>query len=173
MTAFSAASARTCLTPEQLDYAQRLAPSMASLSDLDSATAMAHPFELRNVHPVVAAHVQVLFDDGHYTHATLEALKLLDETVDRLASGLPSGTDRMMKALNESAPRIALNSLGTQSDRDEQMGFKFLFAGAMAGIRNPRAHSTSVRDSLDDCLDFLGLVSLLLRRLQSAGHPVT
>jgi len=37
-------------------------------------------------------------------------------------------------------PIVKLNKLQSQSDLDEQMGFMFLFMGAMAGIRNPEAH---------------------------------
>src|SRR6266852_5741609 len=44
----------------------------------------------------------------------------------------------MMDALNENSSTVRLNGLATDSDIDEQKGFKFIFAGAATGIRNPR-----------------------------------
>jgi len=67
---------------------------------------------------------------------------------------------------------IKLNSCGTVSEKDEQKGFQFLFAGSMLAIRNPRGHEYAIDDSPDECLDHLGLVSLLIRRVQAAGHKI-
>ena len=49
------------------------------------------------------------------------------------------------------------------------MGFKFIFAGAATGIRNPRGHEVDIGDTPDEALDYLALASLLLRRLDAAG----
>ena len=46
---------------------------------------------------------------------------------------------------------------------------QFLFSGSILAIRNPGGHEFGVRDSPDQCLDHLGLASLLLRRLEDAG----
>ncbi len=128
-----------------------------------------HPFNERNIHPGLPSKVQRLFDDGHYAEATFEAMKYLEKCV-RQASGLKeAGQSLMMKAFGLPSPRIALNGLATRSETDEQEGFKFLFAGAIMGIRNPRGHD-SVSDSPQDCLDHLALASFLLRKLRAAGY---
>ena len=75
----------------------------------------------------------------------------------------------MMDAFNENSPKVELNGLATESERDEQMGFKFIFAGAATGIRNPRGHEIDLGDTPDEALDYLALASLLLRRLDAAG----
>lgn len=75
----------------------------------------------------------------------------------------------MMDAFNEDRAAIRLNALATDSDIDEQRGFKFIFAGVAAGIRNPRAHEVDLGDTLDEALDYIALASLLLRRLDAAG----
>ena len=51
-----------------------------------------------------------------------------------------------------------------------QDGYRFVFAGGVKAIRNPRGHEHSVVDDPDICLDHLSFVSLLLRRLEQAGY---
>src|SRR5438874_2453684 len=101
-----------------------------------------HPFEARNIHPDFPAQVRSLFDDGHYAQATLEGLKFLDEEVQRIAKSSDFGVTLMMRVFGGAPPPLRLNPGMTNSEKNEQEGFKFLFAGAMQGIRNPRGHTT-------------------------------
>ncbi len=41
------------------------------------------------------------------------------------------------------------------SEKDEQKGFQFLFAGSVLAIRDPRGHEYNFVDSPDKCLDHL------------------
>lgn len=128
-----------------------------------------HPFDSRNIHPDLPADVRTLFDDGHYSHATFEALKFLDEEVQRISSESDFGKTLMMRVFGGTPPKLQLNPGMTPTEKSEQEGYKFLFAGTMAGIRNPRGHQTGVRDDPDTCLDHLSLASMLLRKLEDAG----
>ena len=129
-----------------------------------------HPFELRNLSPALPADVRKLFDNGHYSQATFEAYKYVDKEVGRLANSAESGVKLMMAVLAESNPIVRLTQCGTVTEKDEQKGFQFLFAGSAMAIRNPRGHEYSIQDSPDDCLDHLSLASMLLRRLEAAGY---
>ncbi len=131
-----------------------------------------HPFEERNIHPKLPVVVKNLFDDGHYAQSTFEAFKFVDRVVAALSSTQDSGEGLMMRAFNEVNPLISLTPRASISEKDEQRGYRFMFAGAMIGIRNPRGHEHSMRDTPDECLDHLGLASTLLRRLEAAGHSV-
>lgn len=124
-----------------------------------------HPFESRNIHPRLPRIVLKLFNDGHFSQATFEAYKFLDKEVQRLANHTESGVKLMMDVFNEDKPQIRLNKLSSQSEIDEQRGFRFIFAGSMAAIRDPRGHEVNIVEPPDKCLDHLSLVSLLLRRL--------
>ena len=125
-----------------------------------------HPFDERNIHPEISSVSLKLFDDGHYSQATFEAFKFLDKRVQLLSSSVDSGFKLMMAAFAEANPKIKLTALGNPSEVDEQMGYKFIFAGAMSAIRNPRGHEINF-DSIDVCLDHLSLASVLLRRLEN------
>lgn len=124
-----------------------------------------HPFDERNIHPAISSVSQKLFDNGHYSQATFEAFKYVDKEVKKLANINDSGFKLMMAAFAEAAPKIKLTALKSQSEIDEQMGYKFIFAGAMSAIRNPRGHEITT-DPIDLCLDHLSFASVLLRRLE-------
>jgi uncharacterized protein (TIGR02391 family) len=125
-----------------------------------------HDFDLRNIHPLIEKVSKKLFDDGHYAQATFEAYKFLDNEVQRTAKSTDSGTSLMQKVFSGKPPLIRLTKLSNKSEEDEQDGYRFLFAGSMLAIRNPRGHTVNMADSPSDCLDQLSLASMLLRRLE-------
>lgn len=132
-----------------------------------------HPFERLNIHDCLPETVRKLFDDGHYSHATFDAFKYIDKEVSRISSKADTGYKLMMAAFNEQNPIIKLNDLSSSSKIDEQLGFKFLFAGGMSGIRNPRGHEYNIKDDVETCLSHLNFGSMLLRKLEEAGFRLS
>lgn len=124
-----------------------------------------HHFNQRNMHPAVEKFSKRLFDSGHYSQATFEAYKHLESRVKKMSKSKKSGKSLMMEAFNENKPLIILPSSQSTDEEEEQMGYKFIFAGAMMAIRNPRGHNTDLIETRDECLDYLSLASLLLRQL--------
>ncbi|MDR9772078.1 TIGR02391 family protein [Rhizobium hidalgonense] len=129
-----------------------------------------HPFDERNIHPEIGKVAQPLFDDGHYSQATFEVFKFIDLQVKKLSGINDSGYALMMKAFGDNNTKIKLTDMSTQSEIDEQSGYKNIFAGAMSAIRNPRGHEINA-DPIDRCLDHLTFASVLLRRLEERVHP--
>ena len=125
-----------------------------------------HPFDERNIHAKLPQIVMDLFDNGHYSQATFEAYKFIDNEIQRHSGLSESGFKLMMQVFTAEAPKIQLTPVHTISEMDEQKGFQFIFAGAVLAIRNPRGHKFGVIDTPDKCLDHLGLASLLLRNLK-------
>ena len=74
-----------------------------------------------------------------------------------------------MAAFDEKTPKLKLTPLISETEKDEQRGFRFIFAGGVQAIRNPRGHEYAVVDNPETCLDHLTFVSMLLRRLEVAG----
>jgi len=135
----------------------------------EASTKALHSFDARNIHPSLPIKVRKLFDDGHYAEATFHAFKYLDKQVQKHSLLTESGFKLMMAAFDDSNPRIQLTPLTSDSEKDEQKGYRFIFAGGVQAIRNPRGHEYTVTDDPDICLDHLGFVSMLLRRLEEAG----
>lgn len=142
--------------------------------DLSKAHVSVHPFDERNIHPDISKVSLKLFDNGHYSHATFEAFKLIDNRVKKLSGVKDTGFNLMMTAFDPKSPRIQLNELQSMSDTDEQLGFRHVFAGAMSGIRNPRGHDNEIDrpDTIDLCLDHLSVASVLLRTLENRKLPL-
>jgi uncharacterized protein (TIGR02391 family) len=128
-----------------------------------------HPFDVRNVHPGFPAKVRKLFDDGHCAEATFAAFKWVEKYVIKHSGKKESGRALMMTVFDKSKPLLKLNPLATMSDEDEQEGYRFMFSGAVMGIRNPGGHEVELSDDPDVCLDHLAFASLLIRRLERSG----
>jgi uncharacterized protein (TIGR02391 family) len=80
------------------------------------------------------------------------------------------GGSLMEKAFSPNAPVLRFNDLSNQSDRDEQRGFMMMFSGAVAGLRNPRAHEF-IHDEPERALEFIAYVSLLAKLLDDTHGP--
>lgn len=107
-------------------------------------------------------------ESGHMEVAIFEAFKVVNNRV-REMSGLDlDGYQLMNKALRDDEPPIRLANLSTETGRDIQSGFRFIFAGAVRGIRNPDAHELFEPLNEEEAFEELGLASMLLRRLDDA-----
>lgn len=116
-----------------------------------------------DLHPVIVKSCSQLFKDGHYADAVENAMKALNSLV-RLNSGVEDrdGEKLMQYAFGGKSPVLKVNKLADQSDQDEQRGFMYLFSGAVAGLRNPRAHKI-IKDDPEMALEFIAFISLLAK----------
>jgi len=122
-------------------------------------------FDTMQFHPKVIEVSKSLFETGHYSQAIFEAFKAVNNLVKQKTGLSLDGKDLMAKVFREEDPIIKLNELKTRSEKDEQEGFKFLFMGAMVGIRNPKAHNSVVQTDPYRTLEYLAFASLLMRRV--------
>lgn len=121
-----------------------------------------------DLHPEIAKAVGKLFQDGHYANAVEDACKALDGLVQNKSGRLDiSGTDLMQTVFSPKAPILRFGPLTTESDRSEQQGMMFLYAGAMLALRNPRAHRL-IEDGPEQALEYIGFLSLLAKALDRA-----
>jgi uncharacterized protein (TIGR02391 family) len=120
-----------------------------------------------DLHPEIARAASKLYQDGHYATAVEHAVKALNDLV-RLRSKLEfDGMTLMERAFSPSKPILKFNSLANESDKDEQKGFMMMFCGAVAGLRNPRAHGF-IQDKPERALEFIAYISLLAKLLDEA-----
>lgn len=109
-----------------------------------------------------------LYLDGHYALAVEEAYKCLNNIVKALSGLGLDGVDLMKNAFSANKPVLALNSLQTQSEKDQQRGYMEIFGGVITGIRNPRAHEHAYLDDPATALELLGMANHLVRTARSA-----
>lgn len=124
-------------------------------------------YEGLDLHPEIERATSQLYLDGHYANAIEDAVKALNNLV-RLRSGeVLDGTKLMERVFSPNGPLLRFNDLQDQADIDEQRGFMMLFCGAVAGLRNPRAHKL-IQDDSERALEFIAFVSLLAKLLDGA-----
>jgi uncharacterized protein (TIGR02391 family) len=131
----------------------------------------------RRVHADVLRACRAELLQDNYFHAVLEATKSVAEKI-RTRSNLQSDGARLVDdALGLSAghPRLAFNSLSTDSERSEHVGMMNLMKGMFSAFRNPTAHEPKANWQVSeaDALDLLSLASLLHRRLDQAVRVPT
>jgi uncharacterized protein (TIGR02391 family) len=134
----------------------------------DAAARARRAFGDLDLHPEVGRAVGKLFEDGHYANAVEDACKVLDGLV-KLRSGRNdlSGTELMQAVFSPNKPLLKFNDLKSESDKSEQQGMMFLYAGAMLALRNPRAHGL-VQDGAEGALEYIAFVSMLAKALDRA-----
>lgn len=127
-------------------------------------------FESRGLHPEVIRHAQKYYLQYNYFHAVFEASKAFNKAVREKAQSTKDGQDLMLATWGCQNGVLKVTPCQSETDRNVQDGIKFLSAGLMAAIRNPTAHEPAVDWPIgrEDCLDILGLLSFLYRRLDVA-----
>jgi uncharacterized protein (TIGR02391 family) len=124
-------------------------------------------YEGLELHPEINRAASALYRGGHYANAIEDAIKALNNLV-RLRSGLEEdGAKLMQRAFSSNNPILRFNDLADDFDRDEQLGFMWMFSGAVVGLRNPRAHKL-IKDDPERALEFIAFVSLLAKLLDGA-----
>lgn len=122
-------------------------------------------FDALSLHQQIVKVSRKLFLDSHYAQCIFEAFKAVNNAVKK-KSGVKDkdGQALMGFVFSEEKPIIKVNSLKTQTDKDEQIGFKLLYMGAMTGIRNPNAHDYVTHADPLITLKHLAFASLLIER---------
>ena len=124
----------------------------------------------RGVHPDILVFCKAELVADNYFHAVLEATKSIANKLRKKAGRTEDGAGLVDIVLGGDRPILAINSLKTASERDEQRGFVNLVKGTFGMFRNTTAHEARVLWTMDkaDAEDLLSLASLIHRRLDAS-----
>ena len=109
-----------------------------------------------------------LFSNGHYSQAIFDSLKLLEMELKNKSKSQKIGESLANDVLNHENPKIKITDCKTEPEIDEQRGFRYLFAGAFVGIKNPNSHSFIKITDEKIALEYLSFFSMLMRKLDKA-----
>ena len=123
------------------------------------------------LHPDIQRVSEKLYWDGSYAEAACNAFIEINARVKKLYQTLcsddtnpPDGQALMNKVFADKEPIIETADRSTQTGRDIHMGTRFLFAGAMAALRNPKAHE-NIELEKKDCMRRLIFASMLMFKM--------
>jgi uncharacterized protein (TIGR02391 family) len=124
----------------------------------------------RKVHADVLAFCRPELLQQNYFHAVLEATKSVAEKLRQRTGLAEDGADLIDAAFGGATPKLALNSLQTESEKSEQRGFVNLLKGLFGTFRNVTAHAPRATWPIleQDALDLLTFVSYAHRRIDAA-----
>ena len=102
-----------------------------------------------------------------------EAFKAINNRVKAMTRLDFDGAKLMSEAFKDSDPPLRLADLSSETGKNIQAGFRFMFMGAVRGIRNPDAHERFKALDAEEALETLAFASMLMRRLDSAHSTPT
>jgi uncharacterized protein (TIGR02391 family) len=121
-----------------------------------------------DIHTKITSVARSRYESAHYADAVESAFKEINACVKnivlRKTGNEMDGAPLMHTAFSLNNPIIVLDDLSTESGRNIQQGYMEIFAGAMIGIRNPKAHG-NLDIMPDRAKHFIYLASLLMKKI--------
>lgn len=125
----------------------------------------------RLLHPNIQRVSEKLYRDGSYAEAACNAfieinsrLKELYRTAYPDSENVPDGQALMNKVFADNDPVFEAGNRTTQTGKDIHLGTRFLFAGAMAALRNPKSHE-NIELEKDDSMRRMIFASMLMFKI--------
>jgi uncharacterized protein (TIGR02391 family) len=119
---------------------------------------------LDKFHPIVIETASRLYSDGHYRQAVLDTYIALVQRVKEVSGRADlDNTALMQTVFSPKNPIVVLSE-----DPDEQMGYMWMFTGAVMGVRNPKAHRLDKLSDAQRAKEWLAFSSALFRLLDAA-----
>ncbi|MFJ8531677.1 TIGR02391 family protein [Bacillus sp. NPDC094106] len=107
------------------------------------------------------------YENESYSTAILDAMHLLTDTI-RNKTGLEGdGSGLIGQAFGGESPKLQLNKLQTESEKNIQKGMQELLRGLYTTIRNPRSHER-YNDSKEEADSIIYFISYLLKTIDKS-----
>lgn len=123
------------------------------------------------LHPSIRHVSEKLYRDGSYAEAACNAFIEINSRLKEIycekcpdLGNVPDGQALMNKVFADNNPVLEAGNLTTQTGRDIQAGTRFMFAGAMAALRNPKSHE-NITLGKEDSMRRLIFASMLMFRI--------
>ncbi len=126
------------------------------------------------IHPKIKRVSEKLYKDGNYANAACDAFIEINDRVKKLfmlrkpnVTNVPDGQDLMNKVFSDNDPVIEACDRSTDTGKNIHKGLRFMLAGAMAALRNPKAHA-NIQIDREEAMRRLIFASLLMQKIDEA-----
>lgn len=107
------------------------------------------------------------YNSENYTNAILDSIQFIGDVI-REKSGLESdGNPLIGSAFGGANPKIKINKLKTESEKNVQKGIESILRGVYSAYRNPRSHS-KIKDSEQDAFAIIIFINHLLKLIDKS-----
>jgi len=112
------------------------------------------------------------YEAENYSHAILDAMHHLSNVLREKSGVDGDGVSLVGQALGGSPPRLRVNKLQTETERNVQKGLEQILRGLYQAIRNPRSHE-QIKDTKDTADAIIYFINYLLELLHESEEPFT
>lgn len=123
------------------------------------------------VHPMIKKIIFLKFGNGHYADCVESAFKEINSRLKNVCKKLGyserDGSDLMNFIFSTKKPILQFEDTSNESGKNVQLGYMQIFAGAMTGIRNPKAHENQCV-SKETAIKQIIFASLLMDKVDDA-----
>jgi uncharacterized protein (TIGR02391 family) len=124
------------------------------------------------IHPLIRGISKEKFDRGFYADAVESAFKEVNNILKadyKLKSGKElDGASLMNTIFSVNNPVYVFDTMESDTGRNIQQGYMQIFAGAMTGIRNPKAHNNMMPDK-NKTIHLLFIASFMTVKIEELG----
>jgi uncharacterized protein (TIGR02391 family) len=104
------------------------------------------------------------YEAGNYRNSILDAMHYLTNILREKTGIDADGASLVGQALGGDSPKLKINKLQTESERDEQNGIMQILIGLYKGIRNPRSHEQKedTENEADPIIYFIDYITKII-----------
>lgn len=114
--------------------------------------------------------IQSTYQAGNYSHAILDAMHYFSNVLREKTGVDGDGATLVGQALGGDSPRLRINKLQTETERNEQHGIESILRGMYQAIRNPRSHE-QVEDTQETADAVIVFINYLLEIIEKSEEP--
>jgi uncharacterized protein (TIGR02391 family) len=114
--------------------------------------------------------IQSTYEAGNYSHAILDAMHYFSNVLREKTGADGDGATLVGQALGGDSPRLRINKLQTETERNEQRGIESILRGLYQAIRNPRSHE-QIEDKQETADAVIYFINHLLGFIEKSEEP--
>jgi len=125
-----------------------------------------------HINPELWSAISGTYKAGNYSHAILDAMHYLSDVLREKSGAEGDGASLVGQALGGDAPKLRVNKLQTETERNIQKGLVQILMGMYMAVRNPRSHEQIV-DNQTTADAIIHFVDYLVGILAESQEPFT
>ncbi|MCK4857245.1 MAG: TIGR02391 family protein [candidate division Zixibacteria bacterium] len=123
-----------------------------------------------NIQERLWAAIQTNHENRNYTGAILDAMHFLGNLLREKTEIEDDGVSLVGQAFGGKSPKLKVNKLQSESDKNIQKGVEQILRGLYQAIRNPRSHE-KYQDDVQDAYSIILFVDFIVRIIDQSKTP--